>query len=157
MRPENNCFLFRTNNEIIKNFKRYCIFFYPIFLQLIKYFWVSVIAAIVDIGSFICFYDKLSLGYIVANILSFSLGLATNYVLSTIFVFSKEARKTATEFFLFAIIGLIGLLISHFTLFIAIGLFSMSSFPSKLFAVMTTFFWNFSARKIFLFKNKRQI
>ena len=123
-------------------------------LEMVRYFFVSVVAAATDIGSFMLFHEHFGMHYITANTIAFILGLTVNYTLSVKFVFIGHARKSSTEFIAFAVIGLFGLLISHMTLLVTIDYIGFPPLAAKLTAVGCTFFWNFFARKILLFSTK---
>ena len=122
--------------------------------EIIKYFIVSLVAAVADTFSFVFLYEYCEIHYLLSNTIAFILGLSLNYILSVKFVFIGEARKTTSEFFVFAIIGVVGLLISHMTLFLSIDIIGLNSLISKLFSLGATFFWNFFVRKILLFNKE---
>lgn len=140
-------------------------------IELFKYFWVALLSAALDFSVFVLFYDTFGVSYIVSNTIAFILGVSVNYTLSTKFVFKCEAKKNFREFFIFVIIGIIGLGISHLSLFFMIDVLQIAEIlknisPSyesftgsfaKIFAIGTTFIWNFSARKIILFNSKTNV
>ena len=61
--------------------------YYDIVIQIFKYFWVSLLAAIADFTLFMALYEWIGVWYIAANTAGFALGVYINYTLSTIFVF----------------------------------------------------------------------
>ncbi|MGC8765837.1 MAG: GtrA family protein [Brevinematia bacterium] len=132
-------------------------------IQFIRYGFVGGLAFLVDFSIFyflikIAFFKNY---YIIAGAIAFICGVATNYLLSIKWVFTKRKLKSRfNEFFLFSIIGLIGLLLNllflwffaeiFFTKFIAIER-NISLIASKLISTFLVFLWNFSMRKILLF------
>lgn len=120
-------------------------------VQIFRYFWVSLLAAIADFSLFIILFELFSVWYIVANTAGFALGVYINYALSTKFVFNGHSRNNLWEFVAFSIIGIIGLLISNMTLYITIDIMGLGGALSKVIAICSAFFWNFFARKLLLF------
>ncbi len=121
--------------------------------QMFKYFWVAFVASIVDYIAFILSVE-LGVNMYIANVLAFILGLAVNYALAIKFVFKGKSTKTFDEFVIFALIGFVGLNISNFTLYYTVNLLEISVGFAKILAILTTFLWNFSARKFLLFSEK---
>jgi putative flippase GtrA len=80
-------------------------------------------------------------------------GLAVTYVLSNKYVFgeSKFASKKA-DFVLFALIGLIGLLLLNLLMWGLTGGIGINYLASKILATIVVYIWNFFARRA-LYKN----
>ena len=79
-------------------------------LQFIRYFFVGGVAAVVNIGMLFIFTDVCHIYYLVSNIISFTLGLIVNYILSKLLVFQDKVSLSASkEFIIYAIIGVVGL------------------------------------------------
>ena len=131
--------------------------------QFIRYFFVGGIAFGVEFLVFyllimFLFFRKF---YIFSGAIAFSCGLLTNYLLSIKWVFSSRKLKSKlNEFFLFSLVGIVGLLLNSFFLY----LFSDIIFPSlvslerkhtllfsKVIATFLVFLRNFFARKFLLF------
>lgn len=114
---------------------------------------VGALATIVDAGMLYAMTEYVHLYYLFSNILAFTLGLLTNYVLSVRYVFTTRRLKNQTlELVIFATIGIFGLAINTLLLWSLtqfIGLFYM---VSKAIAVVVVFIVNFGLRKYFLFK-----
>ena len=119
-------------------------------IQFFRYIWVGGIAAIVNIGMLYVFTDIIHLYYLFSNVLSFTLGLLVNYVLSKKFVFQeKMAINQMKEFIIYAIIGIIGLGIDTGLIWIFTSGLSIYYLISKVISTMIVFIWNFVARKVF--------
>jgi putative flippase GtrA len=105
----------------------------------------------------------LGVNHILANTLSFTAGLAVNYLLSASWVFRTETNNKARDFAVFSVIGIIGLGLTNLLLylFIDLGIMlrifyflreDMILMLSKMITVAIVLVWNFSARKKFLFR-----
>lgn len=118
-------------------------------LQLIRYFFVGGIAAVINIGFLYIFTDILHIYYLISNVFSFTLGLIVNYLLSKKFVFQEETQiSKSKEFIIYAIIGVIGLGLDTLFLSIMTNTFKLYYMISKIISTMLVFIWNFVARKI---------
>lgn len=133
-------------------------------IQFFRYVIVGGTAAFVDISLYNILAIVLQINHIAANTVSFLFGLVINYYMSREWVFNKKQHDFKKDFFLFAIIGVIGMLLSNFILYILIDcklLISMFEFLSqnmakslaKPIAVVIVLFWNFAARKVLVFRN----
>ena len=67
-------------------------------IQFIRYFFVGSIAAIVNIGMLYIFTEVFHIYYVIPNILSFTLGLIVNYLLSKKLVFQDNVVDKRKEF-----------------------------------------------------------
>ena len=128
-----------------------------IFLQLFRYGLVGGIAAIVNIVTLFVFTDIFNGYYIISIVFGFILGLITNYCLSKIFVFSTEnVIDRKKEFIAYAIIGVIGLGIDTFFMFIVTSIFNVYYLLSKIVSTIITFIWNFGARKLMYYMGEKR-
>ena len=118
-------------------------------IQFFRYLFVGGIAAVVNIGMLYVFTDIVHINYIISNVLSFTLGLFTNYILSKKFVFQGETSISKTkEFIIYAIIGVLGLGIDTFLVWLFTDVFKVYYMISKLISTLIVFVWNFGARKV---------
>ena len=117
-------------------------------LQFIRYFFVGGVAAVVNIGMLFIFTDVCHIYYLVSNIISFTLGLIVNYILSKLLVFQdKVSLSTSKEFIIYAIIGVVGLGIDTLLMSIFTDTFNIYYILSKIISTLLVFIWNFGARK----------
>ncbi len=117
-------------------------------LQFIRYFFVGGVAAVVNIGMLFIFTDVCHIYYLVSNIISFTLGLIVNYILSKLLVFQdKVSLSTSKEFIIYAIIGVVGLGIDTLLMSIFTDTFNIYYMLSKIISTLLVFIWNFGARK----------
>jgi len=134
-----------------------------ILVQFFRYAIVGGIATIVDMLVFHFIANVIEWNHILANTLSFIVGLLVNYFMSRNWVFNKKESNFIKDFTMFAIIGVLGLLLSNAILYLLIDkrliytLLSvlklnegMIKLSAKLIAVFIVLFWNFIGRKLVL-------
>ena len=131
-------------------------------IQFFRYIFVGGLATVVDWGlSALLFYLVFHQQYAVAaNSVSFGAGLIVNYLLSTFWIFKESRMKSkAAEFVGFALIGMVGLLITAgvTVLFkhLLMDVTSAYQIIGKITATAISFLWNFGARKVLLFSDKK--
>lgn len=122
-------------------------------IQFFRYGFVAVAAFIVDFGFLFVFTHYLRIYYLISATLSFLLSLVLNYYLSTLWVFSRSARKRSAEVSIFFAINLVGLGLNMLIIWIATSALGLFYLYSKLLAVVIVFFWSFLARRYFIFKS----
>jgi putative flippase GtrA len=123
-------------------------------MKIIKYFFVGGAAAAFDITFFFIFAKLLEINYFVIGAIGFALGTLINYCLSIAHVFDSGSRfGKSREIFWIFLISLVGLAINQVVLFYAIGVVGIEVMLGKIAATSITFFWNYSARKYFVFKS----
>ena len=136
---------------------------YGLKIQFFRYALVGGLASIVDISIYNFLTNVTNMHPIASNSISFIFGLLINYYMSRKWVFNQQAYNFKKDFSLFAIIGVIGLILSNFILFVLLDtkllyniLFFIGEDLVKLFAKLITvvivLFWNFIARKKLVFR-----
>ena len=124
-------------------------------IQLIRYLMVGGLAFAVDFGTLWLLSSGLGVHYLLSAAISFLLGLAVNYGLSVVWVFSNHrVQDRKREFLLFAGIGVLGLGLNELGLWILSGGMGLDYRIAKLLTTGVVFAWNFIARKIVLFTVK---
>ena len=122
-------------------------------VQFLRYLVVGGIAFGVDFGAFAVLVEWVHLDPVVANTLSFTLGLITNYAISVVWVFhSRALRDWRAEFVVFAVIGVIGVGLTDLIIWVGSDKLGIHPIACKLFATAVALFWNFGARKVILFR-----
>ena len=120
--------------------------------ELLKYTIASGIALVIDVGFLYLLTDIFGFHYLVSATISFSLGILSIYLLSISWVFDKRRfSEKRIELFLFVLIGVIGLVINAFCMYLFISLIGIYYLYSKALTALLVFSWNFGARKITLF------
>ncbi len=116
-----------------------------------RYLIASVAALALDAGLLFVGVKALSLTPWLAGAIAYGAGLVFIYLLSTRWVFANRVvRDPAKEFLVFALLGVVGLVLNSLTLFVAttIGL----ALPlAKLLSAGLGFVANFVTRKVLLF------
>lgn len=116
--------------------------------QFIKYFSAALVGYVVDFGLLIFCTEVLHLHYILAAMIGFVAGLIVVYALSNRYVFGASKLKSRTaEFVIFAVIGIVGLLLLTALMWILTDLASINYIVSKILATVIVYAWNFFARK----------
>jgi putative flippase GtrA len=121
--------------------------------QLLRYTFVGGIAFVVDFSVLFILTEFCGIHYLISATISFILGLLTNYYLSIYFVFNNRRLKNKrVEFLVFALIGIVGLLINDVSIWFLTEVVSFHYLISKIGATIITYLWNFFVRKFSLFK-----
>jgi putative flippase GtrA len=123
--------------------------------EFIRYAVASAAALALDVGSLWLFVEMFHVPYLVSGAVAFLVGLTVIYILSVYWVFDARVLSSRrAEFMLFALIGVIGLLLNEFMLWLFTERFGLFYMFSKLASVIVVFSWNFGARKWFLFRTR---
>lgn len=122
-------------------------------LQLIRYTFVGGFAFLVDFGTLYILTEYFKVHYLVSAGVAFILGLIINYFLSIKWVFNIRAMENRLlEFLLFTLIGLIGLGLNEFFLWVLTDILLIYYLLSKIITTVIIYFWNFFTRKVLLFR-----
>lgn len=125
-------------------------------LQFLRYIFVGGVAAIVNIGALYVLKEIFDIYYLVANIISFVLGLLTNYMLSKTYVFAKEHSINKTiEFINYTLIGVIGLGLDTLFIWTMTDVIGVYYIVSKIISTCVVFVWNFLGRKMLYYLYKK--
>ncbi|MGN0267460.1 MAG: GtrA family protein [Lachnospiraceae bacterium] len=121
-------------------------------LQFFRYCFVGGIASVVD-WSAVYLVEKMGAHYLFAAVIGFFCGLLCNYGLSKAMVFRMETSKfdSRREFLAYGFIGVIGLLLTLIIMYILTEWFHIYFMISKIAATVLVLFWNFMARKYWLY------
>lgn len=133
--------------------------------QLIRYGLVSLVAFAIDFSTFHLLTNVLMINYLISNTVSFIFGLFTDYFMSRNWVFKNKKHRFERDFALFSVVGVIGLGLSNLILFMLLNYRVLNVLLktlngklikdiAKAIATFIVFFWNFTARKIFVFSSK---
>ena len=124
-------------------------------MQFIKYGIVGGLAFCIDFVLLCFFSGYCSLHYLVSATISFTAGLVVNYLLSVKYVFhNHRLNNRHNEFYVFALIGAIGLLINDAIMYLITDAISMHYVIAKPFSSLVVLVWNFTAKKYILFPDK---
>ena len=121
-------------------------------LQVVRYFIVGGICALIDLGVFVGLLAATQWHYLIASTVGFLLATLVNYELSIRFVFEQGARysKHAEILAVYAVSAL-SLLVHQCVLFGAVAGFGQHPVVGKCVAMGVAFFWNYLLRKHLVF------
>ena len=124
-------------------------------VQLFRYLFVGGVAFLLDAGPLVARTELFGVHSLVSGAVGFGVGLVVNYVLSTRWVFAhRTLANRRVEFLVFAAIGVVGLGLNEMLLFVGTENMGLDYRVSKLLAVVTGLGWNFTARRVLLFRNR---
>lgn len=132
--------------------------------EFLRYLVVGGTAFLVDYAtlyllSHFVFQSMGDVGVYLATAIGFIAGLTYNYILSLIWVFqgAKERKqgKSVGGFALFALIGIIGLLLTEGGMYVGFQLLQIHYMIVKLFVAAIVLLWNYGARKLLIFRDVR--
>lgn len=123
--------------------------------EFLRYFVCSLFALILDIGTFSISIRFLGLHWVYAVCIGFLVGSIVSYLGSIFWVFHSRDMAThqGTEFSLFIIIGICGLGLCEFLVWVGMKVLGLPAELTRFFASIVTFFFNFVIRKIVLFRD----
>ncbi len=121
-------------------------------IQLAKYVGVGGAAALVEWSSFALLIGFVHLHYLAAVTVSFVVATAVNYVLSARFVFVRGRHPAHKELLLLYLVSAVGLALNLLFMSFFVGRLSIPAMPAKIASTGLVFFWNFSARKMWVFE-----
>lgn len=120
--------------------------------QMVRYSISGSIAAIIDISALFILTEFGGINYLISAALSFCLGIITIYYFSVRWVFThRKMGKKYQEFSIFVLIGVIGLALNIFFIWILTEFAAIHYVISKIIANLFVYFWNFFNRKYILF------
>ena len=113
-----------------------------------KFATTSAVATSVDVGLFLLLVNYGDLSRVVANIISYSVGMVTNFMLQKRFVFNLQ-RSSWSAFLLSALVSMGGLSLNTFFVwaFSQINFLGEYSIIPKLMATGLVFFYNFYLKR----------
>ena len=124
-------------------------------MHIMKYFVVGAAGACLDLSIYSVLIFYLDTNYLWAGAISFFFSTLVNYFLGIRFVFSKATRFSApSEAFLVYTVSGFGLMFHQAILFIAVTYLEFSLLISKLIAMGSIFFWNYSIRTFYIYKDQ---
>ena len=119
-------------------------------IQFFRYFFVGGSSAVVDF----CVYVTLlhfGIHYLLAQFVAYCIGFVWNYLFSILWVF-QTSKQFAREIIATFIITMFGLLWTELLLFGMVDFFGVGEIVAKIIATAIVLFWNFGARKVFVFR-----
>jgi len=123
-----------------------------LYMQLFRYAIVGGVAFVFDFLTLFMLTEYCNVHYLFSAAIGFFVGLITNYVLSIFWVFEKRRiSSNYVEFFLFSLIGLIGLALNEVFIWSFTEIIGIYYLWSKIISTALVYLWNFLLRKFTLF------
>jgi putative flippase GtrA len=116
-----------------------------------KFFVVGGFGFGVDMFSTYVFKDRLKLHKYLSNSLGFIIGMLFRYVINRIWTFQSDDPQIMEQFLKFSLIGLVGLGIVNFFLWIFNDRLNIKFYWAKVLAMLFFFAWNFTANYFWTF------
>ena len=121
-------------------------------IQLFRYSFTGSIAILIDFYFLFIFTDMFKIHYLASAAMAYMVGIAVNYYLSTIWVFSKRVLDNSwLEFALFTFIGIVGMGFLELFMWAFTDMIHFHYLYSKVLATVLVSLWNFFARKYIIF------
>lgn len=123
-----------------------------VFIQALRAFFVGGIAFVAD-ASTLWLLSLTGIHYLICAGLGFVIGVFVNYILSIHFVFREKAALGKTgEIAAYLLISLIGLGLTELMMWFFTEIAKLYFMFSKCIAALIAFTWNFTSRKILLYR-----
>ena len=87
-----------------------------------------------------------------SSVISFSVSVIFNYILSTKWVFSTKEKQTLKDFVIFVLLSVVGLGINQLIMYLGINKLNIYYMIVKLFATAIVMVYNFITRKLIIEK-----
>ena len=124
-----------------------------IFSQFLKSILSGAVSSLFDIFFLWFLTSVLGVYYLISSALSFILSTFLNYLLNISFVFDeRRISSRKIEISGFFLISILALFLTQILMFIFVEKFKIFYLFAKIITIFLVFFFNFSLRRIFLFK-----
>lgn len=121
--------------------------------QLFRYILVGGVAFLFDVTILYLLTEFAHLNYLLSAMIGYMVGLTITYLFSIHWVFDTRKIKTKRwEFIIFVAIGIVGLGLNELFIWLITQYFMLYYLLSKGITTVIVFIWNFSAKKLVLFR-----
>ena len=126
-------------------------------IQIIKFCMVGTLCFLIDYGLMILLTEIFHVYYLISCMISFTVSVVVNYLLSMRFVFlSREDMDKRMEFLLFVVLSLIGLGLNQLLMWLLVDKGGLHYMLSKIVVTVIVMVYNFVTRKLLLEKKTPQ-
>lgn len=120
--------------------------------QIFKFGLVGGIAFVIDYVLLYLCTEFLDIHYLVSSIISFTVSVIFNYILSVKWVFDVKKKQDTSDFIVFIILSVIGLGINSLIMYVMVEIFDVYYMLSKIVSTAVVMIYNFITRKMFIEK-----
>ena len=132
----------------------------PLVGEFLRYAVVGGLAFLVDFATLVAaqelLFGRLACGVYLSTVCGFVAGLAVNYVLSLLFVFTQAKDRgkgrSVGAFLVFGVIGLLGLFWTELGMWIGVAVLGLDYRLVKVFVTAAVLLWNYLGRKLIIFR-----
>ncbi len=120
--------------------------------QLYRYFFVGLCAALSEWAVFYAFDTIFGIHYLTATIIGLAVGMLINFILARLIAFKRDEKVSTKEFVLVIVISLVGIGLKIFLMKVVVENIEISKMLANMMLTAVVFWWNFLARKLFVYK-----
>lgn len=120
--------------------------------QILKFGVVGGIAFLIDYSLLYILTEYAKIPVLYSSVISFSVSVIFNYILSTKWVFTTKEKQTLKDFIIFVLLSVIGLGINQLIMYLGVDKLNIYYMIVKLFATAVVMVYNFISRKIIIEK-----
>lgn len=120
--------------------------------QILKFGLVGGTAFVIDYVLLYLCTEFLHIHYLISSIISFTVSVIFNYILSIKWVFDVKKKQDVKDFVIFIILSVIGLGINSLIMYVMVEKFGVYYMFSKIVSTAVVMVYNFITRKIFVEK-----
>ncbi|MCQ2438359.1 MAG: GtrA family protein [Oscillospiraceae bacterium] len=122
-------------------------------INLFRYCFVGGVSFLIDFAVY-ALLVALGIPYLLAGVFSFTLGFLFNFFAGRFFIFAAGSKEKADkkELISVLVIALIGLGLTELLLYIGVAWLGLDKRLAKIIAAILVLFWNYTARKLFVYK-----
>lgn len=121
--------------------------------QVLRFLVVGGIAFLIDYSIYYSLTHIFGVYYLVSSVISFTVSVMFNYILSTKWVFDSQTKNNESKKFVaFIILSVLGLGINQIFLWMFSDIFHINDLISKVIATAIVMVWNFVTRKLIVEK-----
>ena len=121
-----------------------------LFKQIIKFAVVGGLAFVIDYALLYSLTEFMNIHYLISSIISFTVSVIFNYILSIKWVFDVNKKQGTKDFIIFVVLSTIGLGINSIIMYLMVDEMNIHYMLSKLVATFIVMVYNFITRKIFI-------
>ena len=121
--------------------------------QLMKFAIAGSIGAVAEIFVFVFLVEFTGIFYLISNIISITVGILLNYLVSHKWVFEEGRYPKKLEFTFFLLVSIIVIICNQFMVWFMVEIVAFDTSISKILAIISVSFISFFAQKYLVFKN----